>query len=330
VLDPGSGQPPRSANISLNLQNPDPRGGSYVAFGDSQPIYNPADGTFDLRNVSPGAYIVTAQLPNPVASSPPANLASMTPEQQRAYFDAMSTASAAAPRAFASINVVNADIENVQLRVGTAASLSGTLRADLPPNTPAPDFNFMRVQLRLADGSTPSNSPSMRPPKTDGTFRIDGIWPGEYALVVSGLPTGFYLKEARLGDLDLLNGRLRFAGSESAALNIAISPSTGTIDGNVADAQGQPLPGARVVLIPERNRERTELFRPTVSDPGGHFRITGVAPGDYKLVAWDVIEPFAFFDPDLLKQADDNGKVLRVSESSKQTINIGVIPGGAR
>jgi hypothetical protein len=153
--------------------------------------------------------------------------------------------------------------------------------------------------------------------------------PGEYVLVVNGLPTGFYLKEARLGDLDLLNSRLRFTGSESAALNIAISPNTGAVDGNVSDAQGQPLPGARVVMIPERNRERTELFRPAVSDPSGHFRIIGVAPGDYKLAAWDLIEPFAFFDPDLLKQADDNGKAIRVAESSMQTVNVAVIPGRA-
>jgi hypothetical protein len=324
IMDPRSGQPPRSASILLNPQNPDPRSSPYVSFGDNLPNYSPADGAFELRNVSPGAYIVSAQLPNPVATPP--NFASMTADQQRAYFDVVIAASTVAPRAFTSINVVNSDIENVQLWVGTAGSISGTLRAELPPNTSAPDFNFIHIQLRLADGSTPSNAPSMRPPKDDGTFRIDGVWPGEYYLVLSGLPAGFYLKQALLGDLDLLNGGLRFTGSESAALNIVISSNTGVVDGNVSDAQGQPLSGARVVLIPERNRERTELFRPGVSDPSGHFRITGVAPGDYKLAAWDTIEPFAFFDPDLLKQADDKGKGIRVAESSKQSVNIAVIP----
>jgi len=326
VVDARSGQPPRSANISLNLQNPDPRGGSYVAFGDSLPIYNPTDGTFELRNVSPGAYTVTAELPNPAPPRPP-NAATMTPEEQRAFIDSINAASAAAPRAFAAINVLNADIDNVQLRVGTAGSIAGTLRAEKAPNSPAPEFSFMRIQLRLADGATPSNVQPPRPPKADGTFRIDGLWPAEYMLIVNGLPSDFYLKEARLGELDLLNGRLRYTGSESNSLNIVVSPGTGVVEGNVTDAQGQPLPGARVVLIPERNRERSELFRPVVSDPAGHFRITGAAPGDYKLAAWDVIEPFAFFDPDLLKQADDKGMAVRITESSKQTINIGVIPG---
>jgi len=325
VIDPSGGQPPRSANISLNLQNPDPRGSSFVSLNnESAPKYNSADGTFELGSVSPGAYIVTAELPSPVQPRVP-DLSTLTPEQQRAVIDSLTSARSAAPRAYATINVVNADVDNIQLRVGTPGSIDGTLRSDLPANSAQPDFNFLRIQLRLAEGTPPSNTQSSRPPKPDGTFRIDGLWPGEYVLVITGLPSGFYIKEARLGDLDLLNSRLRYTGSETNTMNIVISPNTGMVEGNVSDAQGNPVAGARVVLIPDRNRERTELFRPVASDPSGHFRITGVAPGDYKLAAWDLIEPFAFFDPDLLKQADDQGKAVRVSESSKQTINTSVL-----
>jgi hypothetical protein len=105
-------------------------------------------------------------------------------------------------------------------------------------------------------------------------------------------------------------------------MTIVISPNTGTLDGVVSDAQGRSVAGARVVLIPERNRERTDLFRPAVTDPNGHFTLAGVTPGDYRLAAWESIEPFAFFDPDLLKQADDAAKPVRIMESSKQTINV--------
>jgi hypothetical protein len=54
--------------------------------------------------------------------------------------------------------------------------------------------------------------------------------------------------------------------------------------------------------------------------------MTSVAPGDYKLAAWDAIEPYAFFDPELIKQADNNGKLVHVSESSRQTINVITVP----
>jgi hypothetical protein len=34
------------------------------------------------------------------------------------------------------------------------------------------------------------------------------------------------------------------------------------------------------------------------------------------------MEPFAFFDPEFIKLAEQNGKPIRVTESSKQTITL--------
>jgi hypothetical protein len=152
------------------------------------------------------------------------------------------------------------------------------------------------------------------------------VWPGDYRLAVVGLPPGFYVKEARLGDADALNGLLRFTGP-GPTLDILISSNAGALDGVAVDATGRPMPGAQVVLIPNRNRERTELFRPVTADSAGRFTIPAVAPGEYVLAAWDGIEPFAFFDPTLIGQAESSGKSLRVAESSSQTVNVTVIPG---
>jgi hypothetical protein len=323
VVDSRNGQPPPAASLSLNLQTPDPLSGSFVNFSDGSPNYNAADGSFELRNVSSGAYLLSVTLPAPPSQRPP-DIANMSPADQRAYFDAMSAASAAAPRASAAINVVNSDLDGVQLRVGIAGSIAGTVRSEQSQASPAPELTFLRIQLMSADGP----SAQARPPKPDGTFRIESILPGEYRLAVNGLPAGFYLKEARLGETNLLSDHFRFAGAESGMLSIVISSNSGQIDGNASSMTGQPMPGSRVVLIPESNRDRSELFRPVTADPVGHFIVSNVAPGDYKLAAWEAIEPFAFFDPDLIKQADDTGKLVHVAESSKQTVNITPIPAG--
>jgi hypothetical protein len=103
-----------------------------------------------------------------------------------------------------------------------------------------------------------------------------------------------------------------------------ISPNAGQIDGNAVDARGQATPGVQVVLIPDSNRSRTELFRPVTADAAGHFSMPTVVPGDYKIVAWNAMEPFAFFDPEFIKLAEQNGKPVRVTESSKQTITLNV------
>jgi hypothetical protein len=71
----------------------------------------------------------------------------------------------------------------------------------------------------------------------------------------------------------------RYSGAVVEALNVVISPNTGVVDGVVSNTEGRPIPGARVVLIPEGNRERRELFRPAVSDANGRFSLTGISPG---------------------------------------------------
>jgi hypothetical protein len=90
----------------------------------------------------------------------------------------------------------------------------------------------------------------------------------------------------------------------------------------VIDSRGQPAPGVQVVLIPDENRFRTDLFRPVTSDAKGHFSIPAVTPGNYRLAAWEIIESYGFFDPELIKQAEQNGKPIRIAESSNQTVTV--------
>lgn len=103
----------------------------------------------------------------------------------------------------------------------------------------------------------------------DGNFRIDNVPPGDYRLSITGMPEGFYLKEARIGETDVLNAPLHYRPTDTAVLDLLISAKVSAITGTATNAIGQPLPGALVVLIPTRNRERTELFRSVTADTAG-------------------------------------------------------------
>jgi len=54
---------------------------------------------------------------------------------------------------------------------------------------------------------------------------------------------------------------------------------SGTISGNVADPQGQVLPGATLTII----NEATNDPRVTVSDGSGGFQVTNLQPGQYTI-----------------------------------------------
>jgi hypothetical protein len=151
---------------------------------------------------------------------------------------------------------------------------------------------------------------------------VNSVYSGEYWLRLRNLPAGYYVKSARLGDADALNRPIALpANDANAILDIVVSSSVGQIEG-FAVADGRPLSGAAVVLVPDRHRERVELFRPVNADAKGFFTIPDVEPGDYHLAAWPSMEPFAFFDPQLIAQAQEKGKAVRVGESSKQRIDV--------
>ncbi len=58
---------------------------------------------------------------------------------------------------------------------------------------------------------------------------------------------------------------------------------SGTISGNVADPQGQVLPGATLTIINEANNDP----RVTVSDSNGGFQVTNLQPGQYTVTGRD-------------------------------------------
>jgi hypothetical protein len=70
-----------------------------------------------------------------------------------------------------------------------------------------------------------------------------------------------------------------------------------------------------------------ELYKTASTDQGGRFTLRNIAPGDYKIFAWQDLEPNGYFDPDLLRRSEPSGKEVRVSESSKLSVNVQVIPG---
>jgi hypothetical protein len=67
------------------------------------------------------------------------------------------------------------------------------------------------------------------------------------------------------------------------------------------------------------------LFKTTVTDTTGHFSITGVAPGEYKLFAWEQIEEGAYQDPEFLKPYENQGQAVAIREGSRETAQLKVI-----
>jgi hypothetical protein len=168
-------------------------------------------------------------------------------------------------------------------------------------------------------------SPPSPAPDADGNFHFDGVHPGEFRLALTNMLPEYFLKEARLNGVDVLNQPMQFPAVDNAFLDVVISSGAIQIEGTATDAKLLPEPGVSVVLIPDQHRDRVDLFKNTTTDANGKFILRGIAPGDYKLFAWDSMDPFAWFDPEIQLRNANKGKSIHVVESANQNVDISVI-----
>lgn len=311
IIDSRTGQPPRSVSIGLTYRNLTGGTGSFSGVQS----YDPASGIFELRNIVPGSYVIQASV------------------QESTIGNGAQARGAARPVAFSSVTVSDADIENVSLLLVAPGSIVGRITVESPGPSSAPGLDHVRVQLRPFQNSAAMgfNAPQTQRLSLDGSFRVDGLVPGEYVISLAGeLPADFYLKSVHFGAIDVLNSPMQFSGSEGGILDVVISSKAARVDGRVVDDKRQPISGALTVLIPNAQRDRFDLYKTVATDPNGAFTFRGIPPGDYKIFSWEDLDSFAFYDSGVLKLFEQNGKPVRVSESSKEIVEVPVISAGGR
>jgi hypothetical protein len=274
--------------------------------------YTAATGTFEYRDVAPGTYVIGATISDPAGPAAPPFASTQ-------------------PRAQASVTVAGSDIENVVLSIIPSVSLPGRFSLDGPELSTLSGLDRIRVQLRSSvDGILSSgfltSQPQSQAVNTDGTFKIDNVSPGEYRVSVAALPPGYYVKEARLDQTDVLDQPMRFSGTVSGPLDVVVSANGGQIEGTVVNDKQKPMPGIQAVLIPARGMNRIDLYKTAGTDDKGHFMMRGITPGDYKIYAWEALEQNAWFDSDLLRQYEQKGKFQHIAEDAKEVVEVKVIP----
>jgi hypothetical protein len=316
IIDGTTGKPAHIVQLSMTPRQP--AGPSNLPPGYN----NPVNGTFEFRDVAPGSYWILAaaepEMDSPITSS-------TAPRTAGEFFEALISS---IPSAQAAVDVSASDVENLVLTLTRGLSIGGLVRMDSQSQPARADFQNIQIMLEPTGTMQRGNLNLPRPVAPDGTFLLNNVPPGEYRLVVScgGCQPSFYVREARLNSVDVLHQPLLISNTDPGPLEVVLSLNAGQIDGTVLDDRSQPVPGIQTVLIPDRFRGRSEAYKTALTDSNGHFTIRGIEPGEYKIFAWEAIEEYAYFDPDFLRAFEQLGKPVSVSESSKQTVDVKVIP----
>jgi protocatechuate 3,4-dioxygenase beta subunit len=296
VIDGTTGQPEDAVNLFLR-----PAFGETVGFyGMNRTLEWGAQGHFRMTRMAPGSWVLIAE-----AQSGQTWLSAQVP-----------------------VNLSSGDnLSGLRVTLMPPIELSGRISAD---PSPALKLSMLTVLLH-PETSNAMQDIGFANPKPDGSFTVQNTSAGKYRITVQGFPPQYYLKSATLDGADVLeNGLTLTAGEPPGTLRLFLSLDGGSIQGTVLDADGKPVADAVVALIPDAaHRDRADLYSNVRTNSMGQFTMLGLAPGDYKLFAWDDLEHHSVEDPDFIRFFEDRGKEVEVQARAQQQIQLQVIPASA-
>jgi Carboxypeptidase regulatory-like domain len=286
-----------SAYVQLAPVNPSPGQGSVSRNVDVR------NGTFDFADVIPGDYLVIAQ---------------SVDKEGRVRID-----------------VRDADVNDVsvELRSGVIIPTHVTIEGHTPIEND-PIFRTVRFNL-TPDPPILGKKGPIYSTFPDGSVKFE-VTPGEgNRIALVQVPDGppelqnAYIKSIRMGSQDVLNNGLQFNDEPDplgVKIEIVIGTRTGSLNGTVLNDRKQSAINTTVVLVPDGiRRVRSEAYRTAITDAAGRFQIPVIPPGDYKVFAWDDVEPGAWQDAEFLRTYEERGTPIRIGESTKDTITLPLI-----
>ncbi|HEX4999160.1 MAG TPA: carboxypeptidase regulatory-like domain-containing protein [Terriglobia bacterium] len=266
-----------------------------------------ANGKFQVSNVTPGSY----------------NLTAIARDKTGVEYTARMR-----------VEVGNFDMEGLTIIPRPGVDIKGQIYADSTP----PDFKTSQLRVSLTSEDSP-NALAMFASivgadaggltarvEQDGSFVLKNVGALPYRVQISGLPAGGYVVAGRYGESDPL-GDTFTAGRPETLIQLQVGFSAGNVSANVVDAAGKPAAGILTALVPdEARRGRADLYFSGLSDSAGRVSFANVPPGSYRLYAWEEIPAEAFRYGEFLRRYDDRSVTVTVEKKAAVTAQVKAIP----
>jgi protocatechuate 3,4-dioxygenase beta subunit len=236
---------------------------------------------------------------------------------------------------YSDVVVGEEDVTGVVVSMNSGkANLNGVIRPDSGTKL---DLSKLYLTFPAAEPDSGSGESGEETPDLDfgsgagGVAKVasDGSFKGEvppatglglvYAVVGarSGGFEDWYTSKVLLNGKDVTDSGFRVADAQHGRLEIIISRKGGAVEGTATDSAQKPFPNAQILAFPSdpKQRRRIDLLQRTVADAQGHFRLRGVRPGEYVIMALEDAQEQPFTEDVFLKQNASRIQTLKVGES---------------
>jgi hypothetical protein len=192
---------------------------------------------------------------------------------------------------------VNGDVAGVQIVLGPSASIPITVRREASSDSDDTRRNQEPVAVHLFSSDSPLGAEDFwsAPDPQGRSLALRNIEPGKYSVEVT-TAGAWYVQSMTCGSTDLLHEQLVVpSGGQLPAIEIVLRNDGAALTGSVQ--QDGSLEKGIALLVPDRGN----AAQAKIANAGqGSFRFDHLAPGDYRLLAFDRVNNLEYRDPDVL------------------------------
>jgi hypothetical protein len=260
-----------------------------------------ADGRFEIRDVTPGPYMLNVIDPTPGRST--ARWLSATREI-----------------------TVEDDVVDLELRANLGVRVEGRIVRD-PDATRPLDPAAVRVEFERPMGTGGFLAVSPPAVGADGAFSVE--IPGGLVFIRSQLPAQWMVKGIRIDGTDVADHDFDFGDGGRRHLEIILTDRLTRVLGRAADKRARPVVNGSIVVFPDdpaKWRESRRLVRETRSGRDGQFEFVALPPGEYLAVALEALPSNAWMDPEVLARLRSVATHFTLDEGEQRVISLTLSP----
>jgi Carboxypeptidase regulatory-like domain len=256
------------------------------------------DGSFAINSVPPGRYTLRARGDD-----------SETPQ-------------------FASqpVTVNGDDLSGITVVLSGGATVNGTVTFQ-SGSSGTPDLSQFRISAPTVDQGSFGQQSNARVDK-DGHFTLEGVPAGAHLFRSGGNARGFILKSVTVNGRNVTDTPIELRSGETVSgVAIVFTDQQNEINGTLTTEQGAPLSEFTVLVFPTDAslwRPQARQIMTTRPDQTGQYRLRGLPPGEYFVVAVDPAEQGEWFEPAYLDEHRAGATRLTLSDGDVKTQDLKV------
>jgi len=220
------------------------------------------------------------------------------------------------------VDIGNEPPRPIDLPLIPGGEFTGTI--DLEGDPPRPPIEKLRIRLTPLDAEFSGSWPEAKVER-DGTFSLSGVVAGRWCLRVEDAQA--YVKSLSVSGQEVHGCAFNVFPGAGGVIRVVVSTKMAACEGMVSGMMPQQVNSVLLILVSEEPDAQGQP-RTVRVNADGHFSMTGIEPGRYRLYAAGGMEAIALQQNlRVLKALEARAPRVDLDAGGRSTTQVQLIPG---